>query len=99
MGLGLPIPSKSKGLKSVTQPPIETLTEFKITADLRRIIDTAYVPNDYPIILAHVGPDDAAHVSFRGSARFHSDTAIRRSRFGRETHRADCPVPSHTART
>ena len=60
----------------MTQPAIETLTEFKITDDLRRIIDTAYVPNDHPIILAYVGLDDAAHVSFRGSAHFHSDTAI-----------------------
>ena len=60
----------------MTQPPIETLTEFKITADLRRFIDTAYVPNDHPIILAYVGSDSAAHVSFRGSAHFHSDTAI-----------------------
>jgi len=60
----------------MTKPPMETLTEFKITADLRQIIDTAFVPNDHPIILAYVGPDDAAHVSFRGSAHFHSDTAI-----------------------
>ena len=60
----------------MTQPPIETLTEFNITADLRRINDTAYVPNDRPIILAYVGPDDAPHLSFRGSAHIHSDTAI-----------------------
>jgi len=60
----------------MTQPPIEKLTEFNITADLRRIIDTAYVPNDRPIILAYVGPDGAAHVSFRGSTHFHSDTEI-----------------------
>ena len=60
----------------MTQPPMETLTEFNVTAELRRIIDTAYVPNDRPIILAYVGPDDAAHVSFRGSTHFHSDTAI-----------------------
>ncbi len=59
-----------------TPPPIETLTEFEITADLRRIIDTAYVPNDNPFILAYVGPDDAAHVSFRGSTHVHSDSAI-----------------------
>ena len=60
----------------MAQPPIEKLTEFSVTADLRRIIDTAYVPNDRPIILAYVGPDGAAHVSFRGSTHFHSDTEI-----------------------
>ncbi len=60
----------------MTQPPTETLTEFEITDDLRRIIDTAYVPNDRPMVVAYVGPDGAAHVSFRGSTHFHDDTAI-----------------------
>ena len=55
---------------------METLTEFEITADIRRMIDAAYVPNDIPIILAYVGSDNTAHLSFRGSAHVHSDTAI-----------------------
>ena len=59
-----------------TPPPMERLTEFEITTDIRHRIDTAYVPNDIPIILAYVGPDNAAHLSFRGSTHVHSDTEI-----------------------
>lgn len=60
----------------MTQPSTETLTEFEITDDLRRIINTAYVPNDRPMVVAYVGPDGAAQVSFRGSTHFHDDRAI-----------------------
>ncbi len=35
----------------MAQPPTETLTEFEITDDLRRIIDTAYVPNDRAMVV------------------------------------------------
>ena len=59
-----------------TPPPMESLTEFEVTADIRRMIDTAYVPNDNPIVVAYVGSDDAAHLSFRGSVHVHSDTTI-----------------------
>ena len=56
----------------MTQPSIETLTELNIPAVLRRMIDSAYVPNDRPVLLAYVGTDGAAHLSFRGSTHFHS---------------------------
>ena len=60
----------------MTTPPMGTLTEFEITAEIRRMIDNAYVPNDLPVILAYVGTDAAAHISFRGSTHVHSDTEI-----------------------
>ena len=70
----------------MTQPPIETLTEFNVTADLRRIIDTAYVPNDRPTSAPTMPPTSP----FAGAP---TSTATRRSPFGREIRRADCPAP------
>ena len=44
-----------------------TLTELKINDALNRRISEAYVPNDWPIVVAYVDPEGRPGVSYRGS--------------------------------
>jgi hypothetical protein len=54
-------------------PPI--LTELKLSADMKRAIDTAMV-SGRAIVIAYVDESGEPHVSYRGSTHTHSDTQL-----------------------
>jgi hypothetical protein len=57
-----------------TEPQV--LTELKMNADIQRTINEAYVPNDLPIIMAHVGDDGRPTMTYRGSVIAFSETQL-----------------------
>lgn len=59
-----------------TQPPMETLTELKLTDEIKKTVNEAYVPNDRPIIMAHVDTDGRPTMTWRGSVVAISDTQL-----------------------
>jgi hypothetical protein len=59
-----------------TQPPMETLTELKLTDEIKQTVNEAYVPNDRPIIMAHVDDDGKPTMTWRGSVVAVSDTQL-----------------------
>jgi hypothetical protein len=59
-----------------TPPPVETLTELKIPDELRKKVNEAYVPNDWPIMFAYVDEQGRPGMSFRGSIVVVSETQI-----------------------
>lgn len=59
-----------------TQPEIQTLTELKLTDELKQTVNEAYVPNDRPIIMAHVDEDGRPTMTWRGSVVAISDTQL-----------------------
>jgi pyridoxamine 5'-phosphate oxidase-like protein len=59
-----------------TQPPVETLTELKLTDEIKRTVNEAYVPNDRPILMATIDADGRPNVTWRGSVIAYSDTQI-----------------------
>lgn len=59
-----------------TQQTPQVLTELRLTGELKRTIDEAYVPNDHPIIVCYVAEDGEPAASFRGSAHVFSATAL-----------------------
>jgi hypothetical protein len=59
-----------------TQPTPETLTELKINDALKQKIMDAYVPNDWPIMVAYVDEQDRPGMSYRGSLVVVSETQL-----------------------
>ena len=59
-----------------TQSAPETLTELKITDAIREKIEQAYVPNDWPLVVAHVDEQGLPSMSYRGSVVVVSDTQL-----------------------
>ena len=57
-----------------TEPQV--LTELKMNADIQRTINEAYVPNDLPIIMAHVDDDGRPTMTYRGSVIAFSETQL-----------------------
>ena len=57
-----------------TEPQV--LTELKMNADIQRTINEAYVPNDLPIIMAHIGDDGRPTMTYRGSVIAFSETQL-----------------------
>jgi hypothetical protein len=51
----------------MTQPTLERLTELRLTPELQRIINEAFVPRDLPFIMAHVDEQGRPSMSWRGS--------------------------------
>lgn len=60
----------------MTAPQMETLTELRLTPELKALINEAYVPNDWPIVMAYVTPEQRPRMSYRGSAIAFSDTQL-----------------------
>ena len=59
-----------------SQPPMETLTELKLTDEIKRTLNEAYVPNDRPLIMASVDGDGRPNMTWRGSVVAVSDTQL-----------------------
>jgi hypothetical protein len=59
-----------------TQPPMETLTELKLTAEMQTTINEAYVPNDRPVIMAHIDEQGRPVMTYRGSVVAFSETQL-----------------------
>lgn len=59
-----------------TPPPMETLTELQINAEMHRMILETYVPNDRPMVLGYVGLDGKPHLSWRGSVGPLTETSL-----------------------
>jgi len=59
-----------------TPPPMETLTELKINDALKQKVMDAYVPNDWPIIVAYVDEQGRPGMSYRGSLVVVSETQL-----------------------
>ena len=59
-----------------TQPTPETLTELKINAALKQKVMDAYVPNDWPIMVAYVDGQGRPGMSYRGSLVVVSETQL-----------------------
>jgi len=59
-----------------TPPPMETLTELKINDALKQKVMEAYVPNDWPIIVAYVDEQGRPGMSYRGSVVVVSPTQL-----------------------
>ncbi len=55
---------------------METLTELKLTDEIKKTVNEAYVPNDRPILMAHVDMDGKPVMTWRGSVCAISDTQI-----------------------
>ncbi len=55
---------------------METLTELKLTDEIKKTVNEAYVPNDRPILMAHVDPDGKPTMTWRGSVCAISDTQL-----------------------
>jgi hypothetical protein len=47
--------------------PTEVLTELRLTDELKRIVNEAYIPNDHPLVVSYVDERGEPHSSFRGS--------------------------------
>jgi general stress protein 26 len=60
----------------MTMPQMETLTALKLDGDLAKMINEAYVPNDFPILVAYVNEDGLPTMTFRGSTHVHSETEL-----------------------
>ena len=58
------------------QPTPETLTELKLTDELKKMINESYVPNDYPIFMAYVNENGDPGASYRGSVVTVGDSAL-----------------------
>lgn len=59
-----------------TQPPMETLTELKLTDEIKQTVNEAYVPNDRPILMATIDEDGKPNMTWRGSVVAYSDTQL-----------------------
>jgi hypothetical protein len=59
----------------MTTPQPETLTELKLTK-LKDMIDHAYIPSDFPIMVAHVEEDGSPRMTFRGSTHVRNDEQL-----------------------
>ena len=59
-----------------TPPAVPTLTELKLTDEIKQTIREAYVPNDHPILMAHVDDQGRPTMTFRGSVVAYSDTQL-----------------------
>lgn len=59
-----------------TPPTPETLTELKIIDELKQKIAAAYVPNDWPLMVAYVDEQGRPGMSYRGSLVVVSDTQL-----------------------
>ena len=59
-----------------SQPAPETLTELKIFDGLRQKVMEAYVPNDWPIIVAYIDGQNRPGMSYRGSVVVVSETQL-----------------------
>ncbi len=59
-----------------TPPTPETLTELRINEALKQKVMEAYVPNDWPIMVAYVDDQGRPGMSFRGSVVVVSETQL-----------------------
>jgi len=59
-----------------TQPPMETLTELKLTDEIKQTVNESYVPNDRPILMATIDEDGKPNMTWRGSVVAFSDTQL-----------------------
>jgi hypothetical protein len=59
-----------------TQPPMETLTELRLTDEIKQTVNEAYVPNDRPILMATIDDDGRPNMTWRGSVIAYSDTQL-----------------------
>ena len=59
-----------------TQPPMETLTELKLTDEIKRTVNEAYVPNDLPILMGTIDEAGRPNLTWRGSVVAYSDTQL-----------------------
>lgn len=57
----------------MSAPP--TVTELKLTDDMRKAVDTAFETRR-PIVVAYVDENGAPHLSYRGSTQSYSDTQL-----------------------
>jgi hypothetical protein len=57
-----------------TEPQV--LTELKMNPEIQRTINEAYVPNDLPIVMAHVDADGRPTMTYRGSVIAFSETQL-----------------------
>ena len=55
---------------------METLTELRLTDEIKRTVNEAYVPNDRPILMANVDADGRPSATWRGSVVAYSDTQL-----------------------
>jgi hypothetical protein len=60
----------------MTQPTLERLTELRLTPEIQRIINEAFVPNDLPFIMAHVDDKGRPSMSWRGSTIALNETQV-----------------------
>ena len=59
-----------------TQPPMETLTELKLTDEIKQTVNESYVPNDRPLLMATVDDDGKPNMTWRGSVVAFSDNQL-----------------------
>jgi hypothetical protein len=59
-----------------TEPAPEVLTELKMNEAIQRTVNEAYVPNDLPIVMAHVDDDGRPTMTYRGSVVAFSPTQL-----------------------
>jgi hypothetical protein len=55
---------------------METLTELKLTDEIKRTVNESYVPNDRPILMATVDDDGKPNMTWRGSVVAFTDTQL-----------------------
>jgi len=55
---------------------METLTELKLTDEIKQTVNEAYVPNDRPILMATIDEDGKPNMTWRGSVVAFSDTQL-----------------------
>ena len=55
---------------------METLTELKLTDEIKQTVNESYVPNDRPILMATVDDDGKPNMTWRGSVVAFSDTQL-----------------------
>ena len=58
------------------QPPSVTLTDMKLTDEIKEMINNAFVPAGKPVMFAYVDEEGQPALSFRGSTRAHSDDQL-----------------------
>ena len=55
---------------------METLTELKLTDEIKQTVNESYVPNDRPLLMATVDDDGKPNMTWRGSVVAFSDTQL-----------------------
>jgi hypothetical protein len=55
---------------------METLTELRLTDEIKRTVNEAYVPNDLPILMGTIDEAGRPNLTWRGSVVAYSDTQL-----------------------